>query len=266
MEKRITFRGGNLNYRITGQGSGIVFLHGFLEDHTIWNDFADRLSDRFTVIQIDLPGFGKSSVVDDVHSMSLMAGAVEKVLDEENIGQCIMIGHSMGGYVTLAFAKLFPEKLKGIVLFHSQAAADDEEGKNNRNRTIEIVKKNHKDFITSFIPLLFAEENVSRFSKEIRQLQKSAVKTSAEGVVAALAGMRDREDNRELLASIDIPVLIIIGKQDSRIAMETIMPQLSLPKNCEAIILDNVGHLGFLEAEGLTYASLEHFIERNLDY
>lgn len=266
MEKHITFRGGKLNYRITGQGSGVVFLHGFLEDHSIWDDFADRLSDRFTVIQIDLPGFGKSSVVDDIHSMSLMANAVEKVITAENIDQCLMVGHSMGGYVTLAFTRLYPDKLTGIVLFHSQAAADDEEGKNNRNRTIDIVKKNHKDFITSFIPLLFAEENVNRFSKEIKQLQKIALKTKPEGVTAALAGMRDRDDQRDLLASIDIPVLIIIGKQDSRIPLDTAMPQLSLPKNCEAIILDNVGHMGFIESEGMTYASLEHFIERNLSY
>jgi len=258
--------GGNLNYRITGEGACVVFLHGFLEDHSIWNDFADRLSDRFKVLQIDLPGFGKSNVVDDIHSMSLMANAVEKAITVENIDHCLMVGHSMGGYVTLAFANLYPKKLNGIVLFHSQAGADDEETKENRNRTIEIVKKDHKDFITSFIPLLFAEENVSRFSKEIKQLQKMALKTSAEGVIAALAGMRDRDDQRDLLASINIPVLIIIGKQDSRIPLNKVLPQLSLPKNCEAIILDNVGHMGFIESEGMTYASIEHFIERNLSY
>ncbi len=266
MKKHIKFRGGNLNYRITGQGSGLVFLHGFLEDYTIWNDFADRLSDRFNVIQVDLPGFGKSEVIDDVHTMTLMATAVKHVMDHENMDQCIMTGHSMGGYVTLAFAELFPETLKGLVLFHSHAAADDEQGKQNRNRTIEIVKKDHKNFIISFIPLLFAVENVERFSKEVKLLQKLAIKTSSEAVVAALAGMRDRADRRELLSKLDIPVLFIIGKQDSRISLDTILPQLSLPKNCEAIILDNVGHMGFIEAEGITYASLEHFIERNLDY
>ncbi|NOX84513.1 MAG: alpha/beta hydrolase [Chlorobi bacterium] len=266
MEKHIKFRGGKLNYRITGQGSGLVFLHGFLEDHTIWNDFADRLSDRFTVIQVDLPGFGKSDVIDDIHTMTLMASAVKHVMDEEEMDQCVMTGHSMGGYVSLAFADLFPDKLKGLVLFHSHAAADDEQGRKNRDRTIEIVKKDHKNFIISFIPLLFAVENVERFSKEIKQLQKLAVKTSAEAVMAALAGMRDREDRRKLLENLDVPVLFIIGKQDSRIPLDVVMPQVSLPKNCEAIILDNVGHMGFIEAEGLTYASLEHFIERNLDY
>ena len=266
MEKQITFRGGNLNYRITGQGSGLVFLHGFLEDHTIWNDFADRLSDRFTIIQVDLPGFGKSDVIDDVHTMTLMAAAVKHVMDEENVDQCIMTGHSMGGYVTLAFAGLYPETLKGLVLFHSHAAADTEEGKENRNRTIEVVKKDHKNFIISFIPLLFAEQNLERFAKEIKQLQGIALKTPADGVIAALAGMREREDRTELLQKLDVPVLFIIGKQDSRIPLEVILPQLSLPKNCEAIILDNVGHMGFIEAEALTYASLEHFFERNLDY
>ena len=263
MEKKANFLNSHLNYLIKGNGPAIVLLHGFLEDISIWNDFVDRLSKHFKVLAIDLPGFGNSGIFSDNHSMSMMAEAVNHILNEENIDSCVMVGHSMGGYITLAFANKFPEKLNGIVLFHSQAAADDPAAKINRDRAIEVVRKNHKDFITSFIPLLFAEENIEKFTNEINALQLLSSKTSPEGIVAALAGMRDREDSFELLKQLNIPVLFIIGKQDSRVPMDKIIPQLELPKNCEALILDGVGHMGFIEAKEMTYLALEHFVERN---
>ena len=263
MEKQIKFRGTRLNYVVKGDGPAVVLLHGFLEDHSIWNGFTGRLSEQYKILAIDLPGFGNSNVFSENHSMPAMAEAVACAMAEEKIDQCIMVGHSMGGYVTLAFADQYPAKLKGFVLFHSQAEADDADGKINRDRTIDIVKKNHKAFITSFIPLLFAEENVNQFRNEITDLQKISSGTSPEGIIAALAGMRDRKDSSELLKQVDIPVFFIIGKSDSRMSLARIMPQLELPKNCEALILDGVGHMGFIEAKDLTYKALEHFIERN---
>jgi pimeloyl-ACP methyl ester carboxylesterase len=264
MEKQASYLEGQLNYSLKGSGKAVVLLHGFLEDHSIWINFSDKLSEKFNVISIDLPGFGKSSVFSTLHSMEFMAKAVKHILDEENVDKFILAGHSMGGYVSLAFAKLYPEKLKGLVLFHSQAAADTEEAKTNRNRTIEIVKSDHASFIHSFVPTLFAEKNVAIFSEEIKNLQKVSAKTPTDGIVASLAGMRDRNDSLKLLAEIDIPVYFIAGKQDSKIALPLVMEQLSLPKNSEAIILDEVGHMGFIEAEETTYFALESFIERTI--
>jgi len=170
----------------------------------------------------------------------------------------------MGGYVSLAFAKLYPQKLSGLVLFHSQAASDSAESKKNRDRTIKIVQQNHTAFIHSFIPSLFAEDHVADFSNEIDALRKTAEKTSVKGIVAALLGMRDRESHLDTIEKLQAPVYYIIGKQDSRIPMETIIPQLELPSNCEALIMDEVGHMGFIEAKEKTFLSLEHFLERNL--
>jgi pimeloyl-ACP methyl ester carboxylesterase len=170
----------------------------------------------------------------------------------------------MGGYVSLAFAKLFPEKLSGLALFHSQAASDSEESKKNRDRTIKIVQQNHTAFIHSFIPSLFADANISNFKAEIVALQKIADKTPAKGITAALLGMRDRESQLDTLEKLNAPVYFIVGKQDSRIPMETILPQLQLPSNSEALIMDEVGHMGFIEAKEKTLLSLERFLERNL--
>lgn len=263
MEKLVLFEKGSVCYTIAGKGPAVVLLHGFLEDHHIWHSFAEKLSENYTVISIDLPGFGKSSVFNETHSMAFMANAVYYVLIEENISNCVMVGHSMGGYVTLAFADLYPDKLTGIVLFHSQAGDDNEESKLNRDRTIKIIKSDRLGFINSFIPSLFAEKNKDLFEAEINSLRKQANNISLDGVIAALAGMRDRKDYRELLKEIEIPVLFIIGKHDSRITLDVIMPQLSLAANCEAVILDGVGHMGFLEAQDLTFKAIEHFVERN---
>jgi pimeloyl-ACP methyl ester carboxylesterase len=263
MEKIVLFEKGSLCYAIEGQGSAVVLLHGFLEDHHIWDSFAEKLSKNHTVISIDLPGFGQSSVFNETHSMTFMANAVYYVLIEENISNCVMVGHSMGGYVTLAFADLYPDKLTGIVLFHSQAGSDNEEGKLNRDRTIKIIKSDRLGFINSFIPSLFAEKNKNKYEDEINLLRKKANNISPDGVIAALAGMRDRNDQSELLKKIELPVLFIIGKQDSRIPLEVIIPQLSLAANCEAVILDGVGHMGFFESNDLTFKAVEHFVERN---
>ncbi|MCB2206908.1 MAG: alpha/beta hydrolase [Bacteroidetes bacterium] len=264
MEKQLQSGTGTIYYTVKGRGPVVLLLHGFLEDHSIWNDFSDQLQNKYTCICIDLPGFGNSDVFAESHPMDFMAGKVNEVLENEKIEKCVLVGHSMGGYVSLAFAKLFPENLRGLVLFHSQAASDNEESKKNRDRTIKIVQQNHTAFIHSFIPSLFAEDHVADFSNEIDALKKIGDKTPAKGIIAALRGMRDRESQLDTLEKLEAPVYFIIGKQDSRIPMETILPQLQLPSNSEALIMDHVGHMGFIEAKEKTFLSLEHFLERNL--
>jgi len=262
MEKQSKFLHGKLNYSIKGSGKFVVLLHGFLEDHSIWDDFSEHLSSNYTVLSIDLPGFGKSSVYSEVHTMEFMAKAVNHILDEEKVDTCILCGHSMGGYVSLAFVEFFSHKIKGLVLFHSQAAADSTEAKENRERTIKIVNSNHSDFIHSFVPTLFAEKNVDVFPGEIEKLRKLSAKTKKEGITASLAGMKDRKDSRKLIAEVDFPVYFIVGKQDSKIALPLIIEQIKLPKIAEAILLENVGHMGFIEARDTTFKALAHFVER----
>ena len=259
MEKQILFQGKTVNYRVEGSGPALVLLHGFLENIHIWDDFSGALSKLNKVISVDLPGFGKTAVFDKKHSMEFMAEVVDAVLQAENVKYCLLAGHSMGGYVSLAFAEKYGEKLKGLVLFHSHASADTEEGKKNRTRTVEAVKTNHKKFIADFVPLLFAEKNVEKFAAKIDELKIMSLQTSKEGVIAALYGMRDRKDRRQLLKEVNFPVLFIIGKQDSRISMDVLKSQIFLPKHSEALILENVGHMGFIEARKETLRTLSHF-------
>ncbi len=265
MEKQIIWHEKQINYLVEGEGQPVVLLHGFLENLHVWDNFTSFLKQSFKVLAVDLPGFGKTSVFSDNHAMVFMAEAVKAVMDAENIARTTLVGHSMGGYVSLAFAQKYPDLLNGIVLFHSQAAADNEEGKQNRTRTIGVVKKDHKDFIAKFIPLLFAKENVPHFAEEIAHLREMSFQTPAQGVTAALAGMRDREDSLELLKKVDFPVFFVIGKQDSRIPIEKIIAQISLPAHAEAVILDKTGHMGFVETPGKTFPAVGDFLKRCWD-
>jgi pimeloyl-ACP methyl ester carboxylesterase len=173
-----------------------------------------------------------------------------------------MVGHSMGGYTTLEFARQFPDMIKGFVLFHSHASADTEEARENRRRTINIVKLDKAGFIKEFIPDLFAEENDEKFADEIVALQKSAAETPPQGIIAALEAMRDRSGKIELLLNAQVPVLFIAGKEDKRIPVQNVMAQAILPKHAEVLILGNVGHMGFIEARNETLDMLKCFVRK----
>ncbi len=259
-KKSILYQNKEVCYRRQGKGKTLVLLHGFLESMDIWNHFTERLSMKYEVLLIDLPGHGNSEMQAESHSMELMAEVVNAVLEHLKIEHCTMIGHSMGGYVTLAFAEQYGAKLNGLGIFHSHAFADSTEGKINRGRAIQIVKEQHKDFISAFIPDLFTPKNKERYAKEIKLMQETSRKMSKEAVIAALEGMRHRTDKQKLLKKLDIPVLFIIGKQDPRTPLDKTIQLIALPKHSESLILDGVAHMGYIEAYEETLACVDHFV------
>jgi pimeloyl-ACP methyl ester carboxylesterase len=262
MAKYIEFRGKKVFFRTAGNGPAIVFIHGFLESSGIWKNYIRKLSSQYRVIAPDLPGHGLSDSIASVHSMDLMAEAVNRILIEQQVKSCLLVGHSMGGYVALAMAGRYSRKLKGLVLFHSHAAADSTEARDNRDRTIALVKKDHHGFIKNFIPDLFSPENREKYSPEMAVLREMASNTSKEGIIAALEGMKTRPDRTHILTQLEVPALFIIGKNDSRIPMPVILPQAILPAQSEIVVLDHVGHMGFIEASSATYAAVKGFADR----
>ncbi|MCD4697676.1 MAG: alpha/beta fold hydrolase, partial [Bacteroidales bacterium] len=185
LEKKIFYKEKPVTYVTEGKGNAVVLLHGFLESRSMWDHFSTVLSDDFLVISIDLPGHGQTATFSETPTMDFMAGIVKTVLDHEDIKKCVMIGHSMGGYVTAEFANLFPHYLSGIGFFHSQVAGDNEEARKNRDRTIKLIEKYRVSFIKSFIPDLFAPGNVEVFKNEIEQLKNEAATMKVEAIVAA---------------------------------------------------------------------------------
>lgn len=260
MEKYISFNQKKIHYTLAGEGPVLVLLHGYLESLDIWQVHQEKLADKYTVVCIDLPGHGKTDHLSEVHSMPLMAEIVKTILDEEEIEQCVLVGHSMGGYATQAFARKYPERLKGIGLFHSQAAADNETAINNRKRTIEFVKEGKSTHINQFIPTLFAPENRERFKQQIEIQIEAANKMPKESIIAAQAGMMERESGLDVLLDSKVPVLFIAGKKDARIPIEKILSQAALPKTSELLLLGNAGHMGWIEEQSKTIRALDGFM------
>lgn len=258
----IKFHDKKLAYSIEGEGPAVVFLHGFPMDSRVWEGFKNAFTKTFTAITIDLPGFGLSEMIHSQHDMTLMAQAVEAVLVYENIKKATLVGHSMGGYVSVAFAHAYPEKLNGLVLFHSQASADDEAAKQNRNQTITKVEDDAEKFVGSFIASLFDDSFAETQPHQVERFQTMALSQHQQAVIAALAGMRDRESHLQTLSELKIPVLFILGKNDSRVPFARVMAQLALPQQAELLLLSNVAHMGFVEAQEKTSKAILHFALR----
>ena len=258
----ILYKEKKVSFSDMGAGNTLVLLHGFLENMSMWDYFSKKLSEEFRVITIDLPGFGGSECIHAIHLMEQMAAVVNEVLKYLEVDKCLMIGHSMGGYVTLAFADKFPGKLLGFGLFHSHALADSPDAKHNRNRAVDIVKADRGGFIYNFIPDLFAPENVSKHEKEIEKLFAEALLISREAIIAALEGMKHRTDKLDVLTNARVPVLFILGKKDSRIPFEKTLSQVSLPAVSEILVLDNAGHMGHIEERKLTLMAIDEFAKK----
>ena len=256
---KLPFKNSSIAYTEYGQGDPLVLLHGFTESQSMWDGFVKTLANVFRVVTIDLPGHGDSDCLGDVHTMEDMAEGVNFVLDHLQIKGCVIIGHSMGGYVALALARLYPGHVKGLGLFHSTAAADSDDAKEGRTKAIEAIHSNHKNFLFQFIPSLFAPENKAKFEPLVKVLIHNAQKMTPQEIVAAQEGMKRRSDSRDVLKNAAFPILFICGKKDSRIPLENILPQIALPKTAYSMILEDVGHMGWAEAQQETLNMVQSF-------
>jgi pimeloyl-ACP methyl ester carboxylesterase len=250
-----------INYSDTGSGIPVVFLHGFCESKEFWNDFKDSLSSKFRIICPDLPGFGESPLRKKEITIEYMADKVHDLLNHLGIDKCIMIGHSMGGYVTLAFAEQYAESLTAIGLFHSTAFPDSQEKRKARNKTIEFIEKHGPQaFADSFVAPLFYEPNRQRLKETIEWLKSVVAGTSPEGIIAAVKAMRDRKNRTEVLSNIKVPVLFIIGEQDSAVPLDASLEQASMPNKAVKHVLSGCGHMGMFEKPEETLKIVEDFL------
>lgn len=255
----IRFEKKRIYYKDAGKGKPIVLLHGFTESSAIWTSFAKKLSAKYRVVLIDLPGHGRSSVLGPVHTMDRMADAVQAVLKKIRAGKTLMAGHSMGGYVALAYAARYPDRLRGLCLFHSHCFADTETDRTNRDRTIGVVEKDKMGFVAGFIPDLFPAETRHEHGKKITRLVHRAAKMEKEGVIAALEGMKVRPDQTETLRTVNVPVLFILGQKDSRAPVDRFGEMVALPAQSHVLLLRECGHMGFIEYPDATLAALAAF-------
>ena len=260
MRKSISFKGVKLSYTDSGSGSCICLLHGYLETAEIWEDFVPLLSDRFRVITMDLPGHGWSGSWGDEHSMNDLAVSLEKILDAEGVEKIILAGHSMGGYVTMAFARLFPERLAGYVLLHSTCFADTPEKKINRDREISLVLCGRKrQIINVNIPKAFAADNTQRLQEKVKRAQEIAYQNEDQGIVALLRGMKNRADLSSTLSDSSLRLLLIGGMKDNYIPIEVFEKLGAMAAHASVLRLRESGHMGFIEEPDICAKALREF-------
>lgn len=253
--------GAKVRYADVGKGRVVVLLHGFLESLEVWfgNGFAQALAKKYRVIAIDLPGHGKSECIGYVHRMERMAAVVKGVMDELKLRRYTVVGHSMGGYVALAFAEKYPAHVCGLCLFHSTSYADTEAKKIERERAIRLVKKSPTKYTNALIANLFALANVRYFKNEITWLKRMAAKTKKQGIVACLEGMKIRKNRENILRYAEFPVMIIAGTRDNVIPFEMSEKQVGLASDSRFLALEKTGHMGFIEAKEISLKKLKAF-------
>ena len=239
----------------------VVLLHGYLESLRVWDDFVGLLTDRVRVVAIDIPGHGRSSNIAPVHTMELMAEVVKGVLDELKIERVTLVGHSMGGYVSLAFCAAYPERLDGLVLLSSSPNPDTELKRENRRREIALVQAGKKDMLARVAPEAgFAEMNRERLHKYIDQLVEQVHITDDEGIVALLGGMIERKDQNEMLRKSHVKQLFIMGTHDGYIPVEAAQQIIERNPQAKVAWLDGSGHMGFIEEPEACASALLEFV------
>lgn len=260
MNKEIRYEGKKLFYRTIGDGNPVILIHGFGEDGTVWNNPVEYLQDKFNLIIPDLPGSGKSAMIDDM-SMEGMAEVIHAIIHEENIEACPVIGHSMGGYITLALVEKYRNHVSAFGLFHSTAYADTDEKKATRRKGIEFVQQHGAfEFLKASIPNLFSPQSKNEIPESIGQFIQQQHNFSAPAIVSYYEAMMRRPDRTELLRKTTVPVLFIMGKYDNAVPVADVLQQSHLPEKSYIHILQKSGHMGMLEEPERCNQILEEFL------
>ncbi|UOQ78611.1 alpha/beta fold hydrolase [Hymenobacter sp. 5516J-16] len=238
----------------------ILFLHGFAESREVWTEFTREFPEGYRLLTLNLLGHGTN--VHDIrdYSMEAQARYVAEQLRQKNVERALLVCHSMGGYVALAFAERYPDIVAGLVLFHSTALPDSEEKKANRDKNKDFVRRHGVEkFMESFIRPLFAPANREQMLEQREFLEDIGRAIPEATVLGALEAMKNRPDRTKVLQEARFPVLFIAGKEDVAVPTESLLPQLALPAQSHALLLSNVGHLGYFEEPELTRRAVVDF-------
>jgi pimeloyl-ACP methyl ester carboxylesterase len=237
-------------YSIYGKGPSVVLLHGFGEDGSIWENQIQFLASHFQLIVPDLIGSGKSELhTNSDISIESMADDVRSILAKENLNSCFILGHSMGGYIALAFAEKFPEMLKGLGLIHSTSFADTAEKKIARQKGIDFIREHGNEaFMNATIPNLYGAKFKEEFPEIFQRLLKKSYEIKAETLVNYYVAMMKRKDRTDLLKNSPVPIFIFIGDDDKAVSPEDALYQSALPPRCHVKLVAGIAHSGMWEA------------------
>jgi pimeloyl-ACP methyl ester carboxylesterase len=260
VEKIISYQRKKIFYRSFGAGDTVMLVHGFGEDGNVWDKQVEHLKNKYHLIVPDLPGSGKSEMIDDM-SMEGMAEVLHTIIHEENIDKCTVIGHSMGGYITLALVESYWNHVNAFGLFHSSAFADTEEKKITRKKGIEFIKQHGAfEFLKTATPNLFAPNSKLQIPNSIDEFINSLKDFTPEALISYYEAMMSRPDRTSILEKTKNPVLFIAGEHDNAIPLNDVLKQCHLPEKSFFHILKKSGHMGMMEEAQNANRILEEFL------
>jgi pimeloyl-ACP methyl ester carboxylesterase len=252
MEK-VNVNGIQLAYARRGDGPPLVLLHGFPLDHHLWDEVVPLLDDTFDVIVPDLRGFGESTISDSQFSMDDYASDIAGLLDQLEIQKAAIVGHSMGGYVALAFARLYRDRVSGLGLVSSQVLADAPEWKEGRYKSAADVSANGVgSVVEAMTPKFTADEKLQSYARASMERQQPAA------YIGALKAMAERPDSTSLLSSFRVPVVVIHGDADSLIPLDRAREVKAALPQAHLVEIPGAGHMPMMEAKEKTAEALRH--------
>lgn len=261
MKRLHPFRGGHIAYQIIGKGTTLVLIHGFLANMDLWRDIVPRLSKRYRLLLLDLPGHGGSSSFGYVHQMEFMGEAIHSILKSHRIRKVFFVGHSLGGYVALAFAESYPDMTKGILLINSTAKADSKKRISSRNQLLKLLVHNGKKAIEKLIPSFFNIQNRKR-TYHLQRYFKMAKDCSIQGIIANIEGMKRRKEREIVVKFAPYPIAYLYGKQDSILKTDDLLAESKLNPMSSAKEIDDASHMLPLETAEITLFCIRQFMQK----
>ena len=240
-----------LNSKVTGTGLPVVLIHGYSEDLTLWDDLSATLSQKYKIIVLDLPGFGKSISIEPPFTLFEVAEIIhEHITKTLQIDSFVVFGHSLGGYLSLALAKSFPQSVLAFGLINSTSFADTDEKKTNRDKTIGFINKYGATFfLQAFVPNLFTPSNQKKLSKHVARVLKMGIDLPDSVLTSYMLAMRNRPDLSYLLKKYE-NILLVAGLLDPHFSYKDIMMEIELLKQfSNGHIFENVAHMSMIESE-----------------
>ena len=238
----------NLAYTDVGTGPPIVLIHGYPFNRSLWTEQTEALNSKYRVVVPDLRGFGESDSSEGTATMARMAEDVAALMDALAIERAVIGGLSMGGYVALAFARMFPARVKALVLADTRAQADTEEGKQTRHQQAEkALSEGMAGIADAMLPKLLTPDTVSKRPELVKRVRDMMLKTKPDGAAAALLGMAERDDQTEFISSIRVPALILVGREDAITPVADSEKMQSRIEGSRLVVIENAGHVSNLE-------------------
>lgn len=248
--RQVTVRGARLAYDDTGEGSPVLLLHGFPFNRSLWSEQAEALSSKYRIITPDLRGFGESAAEDEeaTATMETLAQDAAALLDELKIDRAVIGGLSMGGYVALAFTRLFPLRVRALILADTRAQADSPEAQKGREETAaKALREGIGTVADAMLPKLFAPATAAEHPEIVERVRAMIMGTSTKGAAAALRGMAERPDRTHFLAQILAPTLIVVGGEDAITPPKDSEVMRREIRGSRLVVIPNAGHVSNLE-------------------